>query len=80
MDKVLQKEIEILMEVLDCPKDFACYKAGFEMLCRAEDIGLQSFLLCLEENSSNCAFSFLQRGFYFCQCPIRKRILTSSKQ
>jgi hypothetical protein len=77
MDKALQKEIEIIMEVLECPKDFACYKAGFKRLCRAEEIGLQSFLQCLEGNPPDCKFSFLYGSLYFCRCPIRKRIINN---
>jgi hypothetical protein len=71
MEKVLQEEMEIIMKLLDCPKEFVCYKSGFDRLCRAEDIGSESFLQCLEGNSSDCNFSLFQGGLYFCKCPLR---------
>ncbi|MGD0887142.1 MAG: hypothetical protein ABSA46_20045 [Thermodesulfovibrionales bacterium] len=80
MDKALQKEIEIIMEVLECPKDFGCYKAGYKKLCRAKDIGLQSFLQCLEGTSPDCKFSLPYGGIYFCRCPIRRRIIKNLKE
>jgi hypothetical protein len=74
METALKKEIEIIMEVLECPKDFVCYKSGFKRLCRAEDIGLQSFLQCLEVNPLDCKFSLEYGSLFICRCPLRKRI------
>ena len=80
MDTSLTKEIEIIMKVLECPKDFVCYKSGFKRLCRAEDIGLQSFLQCLEMNPLDCKFSLEYGGLFICRCPLRKRIKKNLKK
>ncbi|MEW6584015.1 MAG: hypothetical protein AB1442_00215 [Nitrospirota bacterium] len=41
--------------------------------CKARDIGLDSFLLCLEENPRMCKFSLAFGGRYFCKCKSRVR-------
>ncbi|MFC1476579.1 hypothetical protein ACFL5S_01290, partial [Fibrobacterota bacterium] len=51
--------------------DFICYKSGLMELCKAEDIGLETFLVCLEENPSDCNFSMPFGDAYFCNCPSR---------
>ena len=35
----INKEIEKIIDELKCPKDFICYKSGFQNLCKVEDIG-----------------------------------------
>ena len=69
------KEIEAIISQFKCPKDFQCYKSHFEVLCLAKDIGLESFLECLEEDPLGCQFS-LPFGYntQFCQCPLRAYI------
>lgn len=70
-DRNHKKELEEILNGLQCPKDFACYKSGQEKLCRAEDIGLESFLVCLEKNPADCSFSVVFGDMFFCQCPLR---------
>jgi hypothetical protein len=71
MKKGHQKQIEKILDGLRCPKDYVCYTSGREILCRAEDIGLESFLVCLEKNPPECTFSVRFGDVYFCQCPLR---------
>jgi hypothetical protein len=67
----IQREIEEIMEGLKCPKDFICYKSGFRVLCKAKDVGLESFIACLASNPYACKFPILYGGAFFCQCPLR---------
>ena len=67
----MQKDIEEMMNGLQCPKDFMCYKSGFKVLCKAEDMGLKSFIACLGPDPSECTCSISYGGLFFCQCPIR---------
>ena len=67
----IQRDIEEIMDGLKCPKDFICYKSGFKILCRAKDIGLESFVACLIANPFTCKFSVHFGGAFFCQCPLR---------
>jgi hypothetical protein len=66
-----QKKIEEIIGQLICPKDFICAQSGFERLCKARDIGLESFMECLEEKSAGCKFALPFGDGYFCQCPLR---------
>jgi hypothetical protein len=66
-----KKQIEKILNGLQCPKDFACYTSGQERLCKAEDIGLESFLVCLERDPMECIFSIAYGSTHFCQCPLR---------
>jgi hypothetical protein len=67
----MQKDIEEMMNGLKCPKDFICYKSGFKILCKTEDMGLESFIACLGPDPSGCKLSISYGGLFFCQCPIR---------
>jgi hypothetical protein len=71
VEQAYQKEIEKIIGQFNCPKDLICYKSGFEVLCKAQDIGVESFLICLEEDPRKCKFSLpLERGD-ICECPLR---------
>lgn len=35
------KEIKEIIGHLKCPKDFNCYKSGFDVLCKAKDVGIE---------------------------------------
>jgi hypothetical protein len=38
--------------------------------CETDDIGLESFLICLEKNPQKCTFSTLFGNRYFCKKPL----------
>jgi hypothetical protein len=71
MEPELEKKLREVIGDLECPKDFKCCVEGFENLCKAEDIGLDSHLKCLEEHPVNCPFSVSFGRSYFCRCPLR---------
>ena len=66
-----RKKIDEIINGLKCPKDFACAQSGFERLCKARDLGLESFLDCLEEKPAGCNFALAFGNGYLCQCPLR---------
>jgi hypothetical protein len=49
MEESTKRELEELIGQIKCPKDFVCYRSGLKELCKAEDIGMKSYLKCLEE-------------------------------
>lgn len=63
--------IEELINGLECPKDFVCYKSGLQQLSKTRDIGLETFLICLENHANTCKFSVPFAELFFCQCPLR---------
>lgn len=69
--KQADKEIEEIIDQFKCPKDFKCYKSHFDVVCKAKDIGLETFLECLEENPQYCHFAVPFGYAHFCQCPLR---------
>jgi hypothetical protein len=61
-------------------EDGKCYKKRIEGLCRAEDIGLDSFVQCLEENPHECPHSTLLYGAHYCKHPLRVDIAKKLKK
>ena len=71
MEEEVRKTIEEIMGRTQCPKNFKCAESEFEVLCKAKDIGLDSYLECLEDDASRCEFALPFGNAYFCRCPIR---------
>lgn len=65
------KYIEQIMAQMGCPKEFHCATSGYSQLCKAQDIGLDAYLECLESNGNDCLFSVLVDHRHLCQCPLR---------
>ena len=80
MQQDSDKQIEEIIGRMKCPNDFRCWESGFEALCKARDIGQESFLECLEENPQECKFSLSFGYSYFCQCPLRVYIAKELKR
>ncbi len=75
-----RKKIEEIMAGMQCPKKFKCAEHGFERLCKAKDIGLESYLGCLEENPSSCSFALSFGEGHLCQCPLRVYLFNKLKK
>ncbi len=80
MEEDHKKQIEEIIGGMKCPRDFECYKSGFEDLCKAKDIGIESFLECLEKNPQECKFSVDYGYGYLCRCPLRYYICDKLKK
>lgn len=82
MEQDLKKELEIIIDHLQCPKGFKCCQS-MSILCKARqmDDGVASYLECLEEDSRGCVFSkhILTDDFYICSCPLRRYIADKKK-
>ena len=57
-----------------CDRELLCFKSGFEELCKAQDIGLTSRLVCLQEDR-RCQSALTYGSGALCECPIRIFIL-----
>jgi hypothetical protein len=80
MELYLENKMNETIEKSECPKGFKCSTERFENLCKAEDVGMESYLHCLEERPLECTFSV---GFfgdrYYCECPLRVYIAKKLK-
>ena len=74
------KEIEEIIGQMKCPKDFRCYKSGLEVLCKAKDIGIDTYLECMEVYPQTCHFSVTFGYSHLCQCPLRVYIAKKLKK
>jgi len=77
MDEEERNKIREIVGQMDCPKGFKCVEPGFQVLCRAKDIGLETFLECLEEDHLRCPFLVSFGDALLCECPLRRYIARS---
>jgi len=80
IQKEIHNQIEGMIDHINCPKDFVCYTSEFKSLCRAKDIGLESFVACLATDPLKCKFSIHFGGIFFCQCGLRIYIVKKLKK
>ncbi len=69
-----------IMRGFSCPKNFICYTSGFKTLCKARDVGLQSYVACMMKDPMGCKFSLLFDSVYFCTCSLRIFIAKNFKK
>lgn len=79
IEEDVRNYIESIITVIECPKDFICYYSGFNNICNAKDIGIESFVECLEKKKE-CKFSFRFALIYLCKCPVRVYIAKKLKR
>jgi len=81
-DKKFFEEIPIekIIGEMQCPKDFKCARFSFEELCKAEDIGEDNCLECLEEGPCDCPFVVNIGYARLCRCPLRIYIAKNLKK
>jgi hypothetical protein len=65
------------MELL---KDCECYKPRLGFTCKAKDVGLDSYVECMETYSCTCPFSVSYAHSYFCKSPARVYIAKKSEK
>ena len=80
MERAVQEHIEEMINEVQCPKGFLCYKSELRELCRAQDVGLESFVACMIEDPLACKFSIHFGGIFFCQCRLRVYIAKKLKK
>jgi len=76
----IQKQIKEIIGDLKCPKDFRCCKPGKDGLCKAADIGCDTYIKCLEDNPQSCKFALPFGYSWNCNCPLRIYIMKKLKQ
>ena len=81
MEQHQKEELLDILCGLHCDKDFVCYTSGQIKLCKAEDVGFESYLVCLQEHPEECKFSVKVFGDkHLCQCPLRVHLAKNMKK
>jgi hypothetical protein len=52
-----------------CPEGCRCHNNGTECLCKAADVGLETYVECLEASPFECPSAIRFGGIYYCSCP-----------
>jgi hypothetical protein len=74
-----EDRIQEIMREMQCPRDFECYKTGFEKLSKVRIVGSGMLVECLEEKAKDCGLKFSFGFGYFCKCPLRKYVAKNLK-
>ena len=80
MEQNYKKEIEKIIDETECPKNFECYKSNLESLSSVRDVGMESMVVCFEEDAAACNFSMSFGQGYFCRCLLRVFIAKNLKK
>jgi hypothetical protein len=78
--KYNKKDISEIMNKIECPNDFECYKKGIENFHNIKIIGLGDVIECTRKNSNNCIYSFSFGYSYFCKCPLLHHLVKKSEK
>ena len=74
VDEAQRKKIEEIIDGMSSPKDFQCEESGFEIVCKARDVGLEARLECLAPEAQECPFAVPLGDAHYCHCPLRLHI------
>ncbi len=71
MDEEFKQKVEEIVGGMQCPRGFGCCRDNFANVCKAKDIGIETFLECSEEKPQECQFAMPFGNSHFCKCPLR---------
>jgi len=60
-----------LRHEVECPYGFICLEQGFQKAGKVRDMGMDSYVQCLQEQADDCPMRFCFGYSYFCKCKIR---------
>lgn len=66
-----QNKIKEIIGQIRCPKGFRCIAPDTDRLCPAMDIGMETYLQCLDKKQKDCPFSAHFASAVYCKCPLR---------
>ncbi len=68
-DVKTRKDLENVLETMECPRGFQCAAKGLENLCRERNFSGGDFPECQEK--MDCQFKFRFGFLDLCRCPLR---------
>ena len=79
-ERLIRTELESLIKKAPCPNNHICSRLDDEHLCKVKDVGLDSFVECLEVEPYDCSYAIFYGHAYYCQCPIRVYLVKKLKK
>ncbi len=78
MEKLTKEFVEQILGDKTCESGLICIESDFDELCKVMDIGMKSYMVCLEEDT-NCSFAITpfrhdNDDNWWCTCPVRMHI------
>jgi hypothetical protein len=73
------KETKEIISHMNCNRCFRCLE-DIDGLCLAEDINVEGYLECCEENSQSCGFSISFDRSFLCSCPLKFHLKKQTKR
>ena len=70
MGENYEKEVKEIMAGMECPRDFACYKADLNPRCNVKDVELENHLEIEGECDYCCEYFVVSNGVRYCKCPL----------
>ena len=70
MEENYEKEIKEIMAGMDCTRNFACCKSGFQPRCEVKDVELQNHLEIEGDYDFFCKYLVVSNGVRYCKCPL----------
>ena len=68
MDRKFKNTIRRILK--SCPERCKCRQRGVENPCHVRDVGLKTFVQCLEENAFDCFHQITFGGTHYCSCRV----------
>jgi hypothetical protein len=65
---------EIQEIIRECSPGCKCHGQEYGELCKARDIGLETFVECLDERPFECPYAISYGRISYCSCPPRVKI------
>lgn len=69
-----KQQIEQIIEAMNCPRDFECYKSDFKNIGEVGIVGDAVMLECIEPRGRTCEFGSVRGLGVICTCPLRNYI------
>ena len=80
MERDYESELKEIAGNFSCPADLICYTQALKNFRKVGNVGLETFLECLEEDPHECPFSMPLGGTVYCRCPLRVHVAKKFKK
>ena len=80
MNQTHGKALREISKNIHCSKKLICLTSELKNLCKAEDIGLEKRIKCLDDTPQKCDFTIPFGSGFYCKCPVRVYVAKNFKR